>query len=122
MDYNEFAKAMAGYESPNVERNADGTINAEATSTLMLQSVANLAGRIAPIDNADALALAVCYYASLADSPEMRENADRAAEALAGVLELNEQLNQCGEPLERLAAAGRWMAATNALATCRSKK
>lgn len=119
MDYKEFARVIAGYESPNVERYEDGTINVEVTAVAMLKSVARLAQLIAPIDYTDSLAMAVCDYASRADN---REIAEKAAHSLAEVLQLNELLNLYHEPLERMAAAGRWMEKTKSLDSCRSEK
>lgn len=105
MNYETLTRYLAEYTPAAIAKNEAGEIDREQTTEYVLGSIGNLCQRLAAVDGVDALALAVCKYAAAATTPAEKTTAEKAAEALAALIEHNEIINAFAEPIEIIAQA-----------------
>lgn len=105
MNYETLTRYLVEYTPTAIAKNEAEEIDREQTTECVLGSIGNLCRRLAAVDGVDALALAVCKYAATATTPAEKTTAEKAAEALAALIEHNEIINAFAEPIEIMAQA-----------------
>lgn len=105
MNYETLTQHLAGFIPMSTAVTPTGVIDPERTTELILDSIGELCRRLAAVDGVDALALVVCKYATNAATPAEKATAEKAAEALATLIEHNEIINAFAEPVEMMAQA-----------------
>ena len=103
MEYKNFCEALASYQTPNFTYEESGKIDIEQTAPYVLGSIATFCNRIKTINHLEDLTRVVCEYSLKAKEPGQSMTAERAAEALAEVIELNDQIMSFGEVIEAMA-------------------